>query len=84
MTKANNYITAWLQQNSIPAGALSSTVRVVSLESAKTFLEQFANQNYQEKAETLFEIVKPQTDKSLREITSDELRELVINFKDGL
>jgi len=74
--------TQWLAENSYRADEMVSEAQVISTGTVKEKIEEIIS--YEEKSEILFEIVKPQTSKTLREITAAELRELALNFKDGL
>lgn len=75
-------ISKWLADNSQRADSLLLQVEVIPTATVKEKLLELTST--EQKAEILFEIVKPQTDKTLREITVAELKDLALNFKDGL
>lgn len=74
----------WLDNNSFSLNESYLVDEVISTELVEGKLVEILQGNYQEKAQILFEIVQPQTIKTLREITPAELRELAVNFKDDL
>lgn len=77
-------LTDWLDNNTIVLTSSYVGEEVIPVETVSEKLHEILDGNYQPKAEILFEIVKPHTDKTLREITTEELRELALNFKEGL
>lgn len=74
----------WLDNNTIVLTSSYIGEEVIPVETVSEKLHEILDGNYQPKAEILFEIVKPHTDKTLREITVEELKELALNFKEGL
>lgn len=77
-------LVEWIEDNIIILPAHFIGEEVIPAESVLEKLDDVYQEAMQEKAEILFEIVKPQTDKTLREITVAELKDLALNFKDGL
>lgn len=75
-------IGKWLEENTSRADDMIPQALVIDAETVSRKVVQLLTT--EEKAEILFEIVKPQTDKTLREITPTELKELALNFKDNL
>lgn len=78
----NTSFKEWLVEDAMPAEQCGANTLVIHASTVEEKLSHLVDSHA--KAEILFEIVQPQTSKTLREITQQELKDLCLNFKDGL
>lgn len=83
-SKLIDEINSWIDEKSVVMTQQYLGEEVIPADVVRDKFLDIATGQYETKANILFGIVEGATDKSLREITPDELQELCNSFKDGL